>query len=77
MADLRNADLVFYVGTNADVFDTGTYTLALENQQYWTYKNGEIRYLGTITSVDSSTGLVTFSTNATADANGVYNIPDQ
>lgn len=65
-------DLVYYVTKNTDlaINNNGTWSIRLSNQQYWALKDGEVFYLGTAT-IDSSTGLVTFSSGATADANGV------
>ena len=73
-ANNDNAPIVFNVNSNADVvkLTNGTYSEIKAGMVYWTLVNGEPVYLGTAT-VNSSTGLVTFSTAGyTADSTGVH-----
>ena len=73
-ANNDNAPIVFNVNSNADVvkLTNGTYSEIKAGMVYWTLVNGEPVYLGTAT-VNSSTGLVTFSTSGyTADSTGVH-----
>ena len=68
--------MVYYVATNADLVElvNNKWKFCVGNQQYWTWKNGEVFYLGTA-EVDEDTGIVTFKQAstiiATADANGI------
>ena len=75
MAAGDNAPIVFNVNSNADVVKqvNGSYVEIKQGTAYWTLVNGEVVYLGTATSVNSSTGLVTFSTTGyTADSTGIH-----
>ena len=69
------APIVFYVDTNADIikYEGGQYKEYRSGTTYWTIYNDEAVYLGTA-SVNSSTGLVTFSVSGgyTADSSGVH-----
>ena len=73
-ANNDNAPIVFNVNSNADVAkeQNGVYSEIKPGTVYWTFENGNVVYLGTAT-VNSSTGLVTFSTSGyTADSTGVH-----
>ena len=74
MAANDNAPIVFNCNSNADIvkLSGGTYSEIKTGTVYWTLVNGEPVYLGTA-SVNSSTGLVTFSTTGyTADSTGIH-----
>lgn len=62
-------DVVYYVGDNSNVAENnnGEWTEIVPGQQYWTWKNGDVFYLGTAT-VDENTGVVTFEDNGTVTA---------
>ena len=68
--DNKVADLVYYVGSNADVVKNsgGTYSEIEPGTLYWTMINNEIIFLGNAKTINATSGLVTFSYTA----NGTY-----
>lgn len=75
MAANDNAPIVFNCNSNADIVkqEGGSYVEIKQGTVYWTLVDGAIVYLGTA-SVNSSTGVVTFSVpgNYTADSTGIH-----
>ena len=76
MSNSATAPIVFYVNNNLDVVKlaNNTYSEIRGKAEYWTIYNGTPVYLGTAKTINSTTGLVTFSVNGgyTADASGVH-----
>ena len=73
-------NLVFYVNNSTEltVIKNGDYTLKIPNSTtlFWTMINGTVTNLGTATSVDATTGVVTFSSGYKADSTHVW-LPSQ
>ena len=69
-------NLTYFVGNNLDVADNnnGVYSMksTASDNYFWAVINGVDTFLGSAQSVDSSTGIVTFSGGYKADSTHVY-----